>query len=150
LGTGAVGNRGVARVDDRGGVEMAGDAPGAPTPGLRFHLSQRGGDALRVAVQGDIDYHNSAQLPRNVLAAVGRHHPRRVELDLSQVPFIDSSAMASLLFACRATRAAGAQFELTDVHADVRRMLEIAGLGPVLGLEPSPDGEVLPWHGADP
>ncbi len=48
-------------------------------------------------VEGEIDLHNAPQLRDALLDLVREHQPTRVELDLGEVPYMDSSALAVLV-----------------------------------------------------
>lgn len=93
---------------------------------------------LIVRVVGEIDMATAPELGKAIAAAVGR--TRRIVVDLSQVSFLDSSALNTLVGCQRA--AAARQIQLRVVSpADraVRRVFEIAHLIEPLGLVDSLD-----------
>lgn len=51
-----------------------------------------------------------------------------VQVDLTQVTFLDSSCIGVLVSACKAVRARGGTFSLTCGEDMVRRVLQVAGL----------------------
>jgi anti-sigma B factor antagonist len=58
-----------------------------------------------------------------------------VRIDLADVVFVDSSALAELLRAQRAATAHGGDLVLVDVSDPVRVILELTALGPVFTTE---------------
>jgi anti-sigma B factor antagonist len=62
------------------------------------------------------------------------HDPADVKVDMTQLTFIDSRGIGALVMAWRRTRAAGIPFTLAGTPpANVRRVLELTGIGDLLG-----------------
>ena len=89
------------------------------------------GDALIMAVRGEVDLHNSPELRTEVLDFLGKLSPKRLILNLGQVPYMDSSAIAVLVEALQKMRKAGGKVLLTDLQPRVKSLLEIARLGSI-------------------
>jgi len=89
------------------------------------------GDALVMVVRGEIDLHNSPELRTELLDLVARHAPQRLILNLGQVPYMDSSAIAVLVEALQKMRKTSGQVLLTDLQPRVKSLLEIARLGTI-------------------
>ncbi len=51
------------------------------------------GDALIIAVRGEIDLHNSPEVRTEVLDLIAKHAPHRLIFNLAEVPYMDSSAL---------------------------------------------------------
>jgi anti-sigma B factor antagonist len=89
-----------------------------------------GGDGMTLALGGDLDIAGVAAIERP-LAAVLARAPQPLQLDLSEVAFLDSSGVAVLVrlanhFGSVRTRSA----------ADpVRRVIQVLGLADRLGLQ---------------
>jgi anti-sigma B factor antagonist len=79
-------------------------------------------------VRGEIDLHTSADLRAALLGALAKYQPKRVILNLSQVPYMDSSAIAVLVEALQKLRKGGGKLYLTNLQPRVRGLLEIARL----------------------
>ncbi len=88
-------------------------------------------DALIMAVRGEIDLHNSPELRTEVLDLLAKHSPKRLILNLSQVPYMDSSAIAVLVEALQKMRKVSGKVLLTDLQPRVKSLLEIARLGSI-------------------
>ena len=93
---------------------------------------------LRLALHGEIDASHAEQILSEIRAAIDRLLPREVRMDLSDVTFIDTSGVGTLVHALEAAREAGAGYKLTDASELVRARLRIAGVSTALGLV---DGE---------
>ena len=89
------------------------------------------GDALVMTVRGEIDLHKSPDLRTEVLDLLQKNHPKRLILNLSQVPYMDSSAIAVLVEALQRVRKGGGSVLLTDLQPRVKSLLEIARLGSI-------------------
>jgi anti-anti-sigma factor len=85
------------------------------------------GDALVAAVNGEVDLNNSPELRTVLLHLVSEHAPRRLVLNLAQVPYMDSSAIAVLVELLRKV-GKGGKIILTNLQPRVRGLLEIARL----------------------
>ena len=92
------------------------------------------GDAVVAAVRGEIDLHNSPELRTAVLDVLLKPNPKKLILNLSEVPYMDSSAIAVLVEALQKVRRAGGKIFLTDLQPRVRGLLEIARLDSIFVL----------------
>src|SRR5947207_3141232 len=79
-------------------------------------------------IRGEIDLHNGPDLRGTLLELLTKHEPKRLVLNLSQVPYMDSSAIAVLVEALQKIRKSGGRIFLTDLQPRVKGLLEIARL----------------------
>ena len=91
--------------------------------------ARKDGDAVIASVRGEIDLHNSPDLRGELLDIVAKHEPQRLILNLAQVPYMDSSAIAVLVETLQKARKTGGRVFLTDLQPRVQGLLEIARLG---------------------
>jgi anti-sigma B factor antagonist len=97
-----------------------------------------GGDPLVTArIDGEINLHNSPALRADLLRLVKEQKPRRVDLDLAGVPYMDSSAIAVLVETLKAVRGDGGAVRLTRLQPRVRGLLEIARLDTIFDMQES-------------
>ncbi len=89
------------------------------------------GDALVMAVRGEVDLHNSPELRTELLDLLLKQSPGRLVLNLEQVPYMDSSAIAVLVEALQRVKRAGGRVMLTNLQPRVKSLLEIARLGSI-------------------
>src|SRR2546421_3371455 len=85
-------------------------------------------DALIGTVRGEIDLHNSPELRTAVLGLIDTTKPKRLVLNLEQVPYMDSSAIAVLVESLQRLKRAGGKVFLTGLQPRVKGLLEIARL----------------------
>ena len=84
-----------------------------------------------VRVRGEIDVVSAPQLGTAIDATLA-NAPSALVIDLSQVPFMDSSGIAVLI---RATR--HVEVRLRDPSPATRRVIEASGLGEHFGMDGS-------------
>jgi anti-sigma B factor antagonist len=84
------------------------------------------GDAIVVALTGELDLYNTPVVREALRGAAGRG-PRRLVVDLSDVTFVDSTALGAFVEA-RSALADGNAFVLAAPGLEVRRALEVSGL----------------------
>ena len=84
------------------------------------------GDAVVVRLAGELDLYNAPQV-RAALGEVVASAPERVVVDLSEVEFIDSTALG-VLIESRAKLENRQAFLLAGPALETRRALEVSGL----------------------
>jgi anti-sigma B factor antagonist len=87
-----------------------------------------------VEVMGRFDAHETARFRRAVDAFLAGPAPD-VRLDLRQVAFLDSSALAEIVRAMKLARAGGGDLVLTGLSVPVRVILELTGIGRALTID---------------
>lgn len=92
----------------------------------------REGNLSVVAMNGDIDLELSNSVRHALLDALG--HSQSVIVDLSRVPMVDSSGVASLLEAFQTARKKGKKLMLAGPSEGVRRVLKLARLDSVFEI----------------
>ena len=92
------------------------------------------GDALLVAVCGEIDLHNSPEFREAILDLLATAKPKNLVLNMCQVPYMDSSAIAVLVESLRKVRVGGGKLFLVAPQPRVRSVLEIARLDTIFKI----------------
>ena len=82
-----------------------------------------------VELRGEIDLESSPKARQVLLKAIDQGKPILVEL--SGVPYMDSSGIASLVEAYQKAKKKGAEFALVNVNPSVLRVLNLARLDKV-------------------
>jgi anti-sigma B factor antagonist len=100
-------------------------------------IEQRDG-AVVVRLGGELDLYNAARV-REALVDVAKNAPERLVLDLSEVEFIDSTALGALVEA-RATLAGRGVLLLAAPADETRRALAVSGLDRHLPVHDTVDG----------
>src|SRR3954468_19964407 len=99
-------------------------------PELEVHVDH-GGDVATVRIVGEIDLSSSTQLNRALDAALDRA-PTRLRLDLTDVPFMDTTGVAVLLKTRRRALELGCRLTVSSSSPTITRLLEITGLTALL------------------
>jgi anti-sigma B factor antagonist len=107
---------------------MAADIPS-------FELQVRSeGDRTRFVPMGELDLATAPELEGQVLEAIGEG--RSVVLDLSELTFMDSTGVRTIVAAHQAAKGSGADLVVVRPARDsaVSRVIEISGIAEALGL----------------
>lgn len=119
------------------------DSPAKARAVLRHQTMRENLDDVRICFSGEIDLSNSDQVDTAVTEAL-RSHLRRLDVDLAEVRFIDSSGIHALM-RCR-TRAieAGCSFAVGNAQPMIYRVLEVSGVVEALAVTRCPGKKVSP------
>lgn len=93
----------------------------------------REGDTVVVAPVGEVDLSRSPRL-RSVLREAQASRPKRVVIDLSEVEYMDSSGVATLVEAFQVARRNGSKMVLCGLMDRVRSIFEIARLDTIFTI----------------
>ena len=94
-----------------------------------MQISARRHDSTTIFdVSGDIDFANSREVRQSVLREVCEGRTSRVVVNLSQVRYIDSSGVASLIEGLKASRDLGSRFILIGLSTSAREVLQLSRL----------------------
>ena len=96
------------------------------------------GDAIIIAPVGEIDLSCAPALRKQITAAQSQR-PQRLIIDLGEVPYMDSSGVATLVEAMQNARRSGSKLVLCCLQAKVRSIFEIARLDTVFTIVASTD-----------
>ena len=78
-----------------------------------------------VVVSGDIDLANSSEVRQSVLHEIREIRARRVIVNLSQIDYMDSLGVASLVEGLKVSRDLGSRFILFGLSPSVRQVLQL-------------------------
>ncbi|MDC0429373.1 STAS domain-containing protein [Phycisphaerales bacterium] len=101
---------------------------------MEIQVENRDGSVLVTPI-GEVDLARSPSL-RSRLAQVLGDSPARLVVDLSQVPYMDSSGVATLVEALQQSRARNCSLFLAGLQDRVRSVFEIARLDTVFTITP--------------
>ncbi len=90
-------------------------------------------DGVLLAPKGEIDLSRSPAL-RQTITRVQEDRPRRLVIDLSGVPYMDSSGVATLIEAMRTAQESDGQLIICGLQDKVRSIFEIARLDMVFTI----------------
>lgn len=98
-------------------------------------VSEKSGDILRAAVLGEIDHHGAAGLRDELDELICASRPKKVELDLSKVDFMDSSGLGIIMGRHATAEKIGAALVLKNPAPRVARIIELSGLNRMIPIE---------------
>ena len=98
---------------------------------MTSEIRHEGGVAI-VALKGDVDLEASPKVRKALLDCVGLK--KGVLVDMSNVSYIDSSGVASLVEAFQTARKSSTSFGLVAVSQPAMRVLELARLDKVFAI----------------
>lgn len=87
----------------------------------------------RVLVKGEVDVSNADALRNAVSALLERDGVERVEVDLGQVPYIDSTGIGVLVGATHRAAEVGREVRAVNVQANVARIFGMLGVDEIVG-----------------
>ena len=99
------------------------------------------GSGFLLKLKGDVDMNSSSDV-RGALGNAFRQGPKGAKalfIDLSQVRYMDSSGIATLVEAMQTCMKQGARLRLVDLSPAVRDVFELARLASVFEIFPSMD-----------
>ena len=88
-----------------------------------------------LALSGELDPATAPDLEAAIARCAADGDVATVTLDLAGVTFLDSSGLRVLVAARESLRAAGTELALRGPNANIRRVLEITGLGEVIAID---------------
>jgi anti-anti-sigma factor len=91
--------------------------------------------AITLRLSGELDLAGGAHTIARVRGAL-RRAPRRVDLDLRAIEFIDLGGVSALITCRRMCGARGAELRIVATSPAVRRLLELTGLEALVGPAP--------------
>ena len=98
---------------------------------MKHEISEKQGASV-VTFTGEVDLESSPAAREVLLKCL--ESTSKLIVDLSEVTYIDSSGVASLVEALQAAKKNGSQFALAAVSEPTRRVLELARLDKVFTL----------------
>lgn len=97
-------------------------------------LAAAQGPVLVARVKGEINLYNSPALRNDLLRLVEEESPRSAVVNLAEVAYMDSSAIAVLVELLKAIRANGGVVHLTNLQKRVHGLLHIARLDSIFQI----------------
>jgi anti-anti-sigma factor len=111
------------------GLNMIDDLIAAPARLSVSAVHRSGG--VRLVVAGEVDVVSAGRF-REYLSGALDLRPTSLTVDLSGVPFLDSTGLSALVYAHQRARAEGVTLVVADPRPQVHRLLDVTGLLPVL------------------
>jgi anti-sigma B factor antagonist len=90
--------------------------------------TRQAGSATVVDVKGDIDLYNSPEVRKIILEELKEKRTARLVVNLTNVRYIDSSGVASLVEGLKVSKTMGSRFMLYGLSPAAREVLELSRL----------------------
>ena len=103
---------------------------------MRVTVDAQPGGAAVLHLVGRLDLVSATAVKRHLAEAVAAGH-RRLVADLAEVPFIDSTGLASLIGGLKAARLAGGDLRIARANDQARVILRLTKLDRVLRPYPT-------------
>lgn len=97
-------------------------------------------DKVIVYLSGEIDHHEAARLRPQIDDTLMRKRPAEVELDFSDVTFIDSSAIGLVMGRFRIVEEWGGKVAVSGLTSRQKRVMKLAGLDRIAQFRESEKG----------
>jgi anti-sigma B factor antagonist len=91
------------------------------------------GPVVILALAGEIDMKSSVQV-KSKLKEIYKSKPQTIVVDMTEVKFMDSSGLATLVGALKWTRSNGSQLRLAALAKGVRSVFEICRLESIFNI----------------
>ena len=102
------------------------------TSSVTMHLEN---SVLRCMISGEIDHHNARTVRTQIDETLQLKRPMRLELDLSQVAFMDSSGIAVVMRTRSRMQQLGGRLKLRSTAHQVRKVFDAAGISRLVEME---------------
>lgn len=106
---------------------------------MKINVTERKPGVFVVALEGDLDMSTSPEL-RNTLLPIFQRGASHVVIDLSEVPYIDSSGIATFVEGLQFSLKGDVRFTLAGARASVESIFDLARLKDVFEMAPDADG----------
>lgn len=95
--------------------------------GVKCQVDENKNGVVTISLDGDIDMSSSPEV-RDALTAQFDTKPKAIIVNMSKVPYIDSSGIATLVEGLQWSHSNGKKFRLVGLNSSVRDIFEIARL----------------------
>ena len=100
-------------------------------------VSEYDSGVLKIKVSGEIDHHNARMLRTKMDEDIFLYRPQRVELELENVDFMDSSGLGLIIGRLEKASEVGGKLVLKNPSNRVEKVLTLAGIERVIRIEKS-------------
>ena len=90
---------------------------------------------LRVALEGEIDHHSAVATRGEIDRLICEYRPRRLELALSRIGFMDSSGLGLVMGRYALVREMGGEMAVIDPSPAIMRIFKLAGMDRLIRIE---------------
>lgn len=99
--------------------------------------ARKSGDQITVWLSGEIDHCAAGTLRGEIEALLSRPEIKRLNLDFTDVSFMDSSGVGMIIGRYKTMAARGGRVSASGLHSPVDRLFRLAGLHRIIEINPS-------------
>ena len=103
---------------------------------MQVSIDRHQGQAAVITPEGRLDLASASEF-KQILTDAVEAGDRILVVDLSNVPFVDSSGLGALISGMKATRLAGGDLRIAEVGDQARLILELTSLDKVMKIYPT-------------
>ena len=92
------------------------------------------GSAHILEIKGEVDLYSSPTMREHILSTIKHHHPQTLLVDLTQVLYMDSSGIATLVEGLQLSNEHHIRFKLVGLSPVVLEVFELARLERVFNI----------------
>ena len=92
-------------------------------------------DVLNIKIKGDIDHHTAKNARTEVDNLILENNPQQLELDLSEVEFMDSSGLGLVLGRYKKQSEFGGKMKIINPTKRIYQILQLAGVEKIIKIE---------------
>ena len=96
---------------------------------------------LRVGLEGEIDHHSAVATRGEIDRLIYENRPKRLELELSRIGFMDSSGLGLVMGRYALVRDLGGEMAVIDPSPAILRIFKLAGMERLIRIEWSRERE---------
>lgn len=90
---------------------------------------------LRVALEGEIDHHSAVATRGEIDRMIYENRPKRLELELSRIGFMDSSGLGLVMGRYALVRDLGGEMAVINPSPAIMRIFKLAGMDRLIRVE---------------
>ena len=105
-----------------------------------LHATMQDG-VLRVELEGEIDHHSAVATRGEIDRLIYENRPKRLELELSRIGFMDSSGLGLVMGRYALVRDLGGEMAVIDPSPAILRIFKLAGMERLIRIEWSRERE---------
>ncbi|NMP37051.1 MAG: STAS domain-containing protein [Clostridiales bacterium] len=98
-------------------------------------------DEVNALLKGDIDHHNAPAMREAIDEAVELKRPKVLNIDFSEVTFMDSSGIGLVMGRYRTVNALGGELVIKNLSPQSYKVMRLAGVEKIARLEKIPQEE---------
>lgn len=105
-------------------------------PQFSVELVRTGNDAAIISLKGEVDIYSAPQFKEALVKGIDEG-ARRIIVDLTEVSFIDSTALGVLVSGAKRVRPQNGGLDIVCADENITRIFEITGLDRIFGIYPT-------------